>query len=377
MIAAAGNPAGRLPGEVVPGDAVRPEAAPASAAGRIGWVDNARGLGIVLVVAGHALGGLIDSPLGLGAGAGLFRQAFFAIYAFHMPLFFLLSGLLVAARVQRDAARFARSLGTGIAWPYFLWSTVQFSVIWALGSLVNRPAGTWLPTVLSLPWSTVSQFWFLYALFWMHLIALAMLPHGGWRGAGRAGLVMLGIAFKLAVACVAMPVTVKLVANNLVWYALGVWLGAAGMERLVAARSIAARAVALPLLAMAAVGWALHAGMAQDGTNFLVASSPQLANLAWRLPVVPAALCGTVAMIALASLLAARGGVLARLGQLTMPIFVLHVMFIAGTRIALVRTGLLTQPVALLAVLVIAGLAGPLLAERMLRPLGLQRWLGF
>ncbi|MCB4861557.1 acyltransferase family protein [Sphingobium sp. PNB] len=58
--------------------------------GRLEWIDVARGIGIVAVVAGHVWtrGGLRD-----------------AMYSFHMPLFFLLSGLL--SRPQ-PAGRFTR-----------------------------------------------------------------------------------------------------------------------------------------------------------------------------------------------------------------------------------------------------------------------------
>src|SRR3546814_14106427 len=58
--------------------------------GRLEWIDVARGIGIVAVVVGHVWtrGGLRD-----------------AMYSFHMPLFFLLSGLL--SRPQ-PVGRFAR-----------------------------------------------------------------------------------------------------------------------------------------------------------------------------------------------------------------------------------------------------------------------------
>src|SRR3954451_22012656 len=70
---------------------------------RIEWIDRARGIGIILVVVGHAL---------LSTSTGAFARDM--IYAFHMPLFFFLSGLL-AGRSQRDdlghrAARLARTL---------------------------------------------------------------------------------------------------------------------------------------------------------------------------------------------------------------------------------------------------------------------------
>ena len=69
--------------------------------GRMAWLDNAKGLGIILVVIGHALGGLIDAqPRSVPSE---FRELFFLIYTVHMPLFFLLSGLLVGRRLEKGA----------------------------------------------------------------------------------------------------------------------------------------------------------------------------------------------------------------------------------------------------------------------------------
>jgi hypothetical protein len=60
-----------------------------------------------------------------------------------------------------------------------------------------------------------------------------------------------------------------------------------------------------------------------------------------------------------------------------MPVFVMHVLFVAGTRITLLRLGLLQDPFLLAPVLTIAGIAGPLLAAWGLRRLGLRKLLGF
>ncbi|RAI56008.1 acyltransferase family protein [Roseicella frigidaeris] len=70
-----------------------------ASAERIAWLDNARGMGIVLVVLGHAL-----SP-------GYARDV---LYAFHMPLFFFLAGVTALAASgepwPRQLHRFAHSL---------------------------------------------------------------------------------------------------------------------------------------------------------------------------------------------------------------------------------------------------------------------------
>ena len=106
-----------------------------------------------MVVIGHTLGALIDSPI--GARLGAFRVHFFAIYTFHMPPFFLLSGLMVAHRLECGTAPFLRGLLPSVVWPYLLWSVVQYMVVFALGSAVNTPAAQYWPVVLSLPWNTV------------------------------------------------------------------------------------------------------------------------------------------------------------------------------------------------------------------------------
>jgi len=341
-----------------------------AAATRIAWLDRARGLGIVLVVLGHALGGLIDSPL--GAGLVRFRQAFFAIYTFHMPLFFLLAGLMVEPRVARGRGAFLRGLGPAIVWPYFLWSIVQFTVIWAMGSLVNRPAGAWLDTLVALPWRPVSQFWFLHALFWLHLAAAVALPR-----IGREGLVLLGFAVRPLAPILPLEPALHLIAVNFPWYALGVWLGIDGIERLVIRRPAWARAAALPMAAAVAVAIALaSAGQGSAASPLAVASSPQLAGMAWSLSSGAAAVAGALAVIGLAAWPPlGAGALLAMIGRLTMPIFVLHVLFVAGSRIVLIRAGL-ADPAVLLPLIVAAGLAGPLLAHAALGRLGLARWLG-
>lgn len=339
---------------------------------RIDWLDSARGLGIVLVVIGHTLGGLIDSRI--GAGLGVFRSLFFAIYTFHMPLFFLLAGLMVPHRLARGTGAFLRGLLPSVVWPYFLWSVVQFTVIYALGSMVNTPATHYWPMLLSLPWNTVSQFWFLYALFWLHVLAALVVPRYG-----ATGLFLLALALKALAPVLLLPVAVRLVCNHALFYAIGTMLGPDDLARVAVERRVAERVVLFPALAALALG-ATFLALPRFGADveFAAASSPVLANLAWRFPALGAATACVVASVAFVSLPAFAGNsLLNALGRLTMPIFVLHVMFVAGTRIVLMRLAHIDNPWVLAPLLVLAGLAGPLVVERVLRPLGLKRLLGF
>lgn len=55
---------------------------------RLDWIDLSKGLGIILVVYGHVARGVNSA----GLDFDLFNQIDDVIYAFHMPLFFILSG---------------------------------------------------------------------------------------------------------------------------------------------------------------------------------------------------------------------------------------------------------------------------------------------
>jgi len=162
--------------------AIAPMAASVDAAAseRTDWIDAAKGMGIVLVVLGHAIGGLHDARL--MADDDAWQTVFYVIYTFHMPLFFFLSGLFVEKRVRAQPARFAESLFTRIAWPYFLWCTFQLMVISLLGTLVNVPSSFDLWRCVELVWKPASQFWYLHALFVMHAASLLVVPRYGTKG---------------------------------------------------------------------------------------------------------------------------------------------------------------------------------------------------
>lgn len=130
---------------------------------RIEWIDYAKGIGIFLVVLGHVLRGLADS-VGLG-----YEQELQAIdqwiYAFHMPLFFLLSGLLADRSVPKSPRSFLIDRFQKILYPYFIWSAIAG----ALRIISGQNEGTTLTQFLAGFWTTIYHpidiFWFLFALF--------------------------------------------------------------------------------------------------------------------------------------------------------------------------------------------------------------------
>jgi fucose 4-O-acetylase-like acetyltransferase len=89
---------------------------------RIGWLDSARAFGIVAVVVGHV------------AGDGAVRDAMFH---FHMPLFFMLSGMVFRPDAVRDVARRrARSL----LLPYVAWLAVIAAADVVIAATTGHPA---------------------------------------------------------------------------------------------------------------------------------------------------------------------------------------------------------------------------------------------
>lgn len=66
---------------------------------RIQWLDYAKGIGIFLVVLGHTLRAMVNSEI-LESSITV-NSIDRWIYAFHMPLFFLISGLLIERSISK------------------------------------------------------------------------------------------------------------------------------------------------------------------------------------------------------------------------------------------------------------------------------------
>src|ERR1700759_1112662 len=94
-----------------------------SPAGRVDWVDYARGICIVMVVMMH-------STLGVELAAG--REGFMHAVVefarpFRMPDFFLISGLFLARVIDRDWRDYLDKKVVHFAYFYVLWVTIQFA----------------------------------------------------------------------------------------------------------------------------------------------------------------------------------------------------------------------------------------------------------
>ncbi|WP_373393578.1 acyltransferase family protein [Raoultella ornithinolytica] len=132
------------------------------------WVDYAKALGIILVVTGHVNRGLYSS--GIYISKEFFILLDSVIYTFHMPLFFFLSGLFFVKSIDKNGKKkfFINKLDT-IFYPYILWSLLQGGIEVILSKYTNSK--TTLVDVLSFFIYPRAQFWFLYALFMVFIVA--------------------------------------------------------------------------------------------------------------------------------------------------------------------------------------------------------------
>ena len=322
------------------------------------WIDAARGIGITLVVFGHATGGLIAARL--IPPHALLATVFFVIYSFHMPLFFFVSGLLSPARIARGQYSFLTSLLPTIVLPYFLWSAVQLATVLTASSVVNAP----LPYVsirwfIALLWVPTGQFWFLYVLFICHALAAVIGPRLGWLA-----LLVLGFCLYPLADPSNDSAILKVTVHFLPFYALGTL---AGSTAAITELPKLMRRASLPIAVVAAA--TLLVTMFYAFRDDLGYWSPQM---------FAAGIAGTALVLTVVALLPLRvTDWFAWLGKRAMPIFILHVLFIAGLRILLDKVLGMTLDASVLLILVPFGIIAPLIVFAAAEWLGLSRILGF
>jgi surface polysaccharide O-acyltransferase-like enzyme len=164
---------------------------------------------------------------------------------------------------------------------------------------------------------------------------------------------------------VARPDFGDVVATHITWmlllfYALGICLG----DAVIAARDRTPRPAMILLICAAA--W------------FASACTVWAADFAYSsVAALPGACAGTAGVIILSrNLPSGLCSLLAQVGRLLMPIYVLHVLFTASTRIALEHRLQWHDPLIVLPVIIAAGLIGPLTVHALARRARIDRALG-
>lgn len=289
----------------------------AASPSRIHWIDYAKALGIVLVVLGHVLIGFKYAAIAKVPVAA--EAVIYFIYTFHMPLFFLLSGVVFPISKDKSFQGFLKSSLINIFVPYLIWNFIFALLKNVSPSPVNVPVGlSDIPYVILHP---VQHFWFLPYLFIIRCFYWLAERLGS--SPARAGLAVVAVAWYVIASAMDLqdPIDPRF------------YMGAAffGLGCLLAERAgILPRMSRTAILAGAALVWFA------------------LAFLCYRydVPVLGpfAALAGVTGIVVLSFLLPAPDKPWTRtlgfLGEASLGIYVSHGIFTAAVRIALVKAGI-------------------------------------
>ena len=142
---------------------------PGTSRSRLDYIDYAKGIGIMLVVLGHTnLVTDTDDMFANSIGK--------AIYSFHMPLFFILTGMVtgLAEKAHKDkpAHLDVKKLFFRLMIPYYFWSAAYSSVSALYFILKKRPVYDSLNLNIRVTLTACGKapLWFLAALFFARLV---------------------------------------------------------------------------------------------------------------------------------------------------------------------------------------------------------------
>jgi fucose 4-O-acetylase-like acetyltransferase len=303
---------------VLPTTTARTENAPVPAAGsshRIGWIDTWKGILIILVVLGHVIGGLRASGILADDWASHFAYAW--IYAFHMPAFFLVSGLLVRRSRERGLVPFVKNKVATLLYPYLLWGLIVWTCHWTMRQYTNTIPDPLAP--LKLVYAPGHGSWFLYALFLLCCIygIIASFRHADLV----LFLVSLGVLIADSLGWLSCWSALDYVGPNMIYFALGVVLS----ERIMGWASDG-RSLVLGVLVAACL-----AGMSVLVAHYLAVRPVGVRTLA--------ALLGIIGSAGVAVLLARglRVPLLANCGKHSLEIYLVHPLSSVLPRVLLLR----------------------------------------
>lgn len=316
---------------------------------RLAWLDAAKGIGIILVVYGHQL----------RAQAMVVRVDpwWFAtvqdqiIYAFHMPLFFLLSGLTVEKSLRAMTAwQFGQSRVISLLYPYLLWSAISVVLASLASGYVNHAVS--ISDIWTLFLKPVYQYWFLYVLLICQLIVFLV-------------SVRTILVAAIGTCCLFFPFyTGNIVFTEIIiffpFFALGILLSSVVLN---ADRGFST----FTLFGLAILSIIVF---------LVIFFFRSTAEAPMRLVDFALGVCGIIAVLAFCLTIAVRSRLLVMLGAASMTIFVLHTIVQTMIRTVLRLIPFLNAPIAELLLCVIGGLFVPIVVLSVASELNLVRLLG-
>lgn len=135
-------------------------------------IDNLKGILTLLVIFGHVTVGLSGLANGAYTQASFVEKVSTIIYAFHMPLFFSLSGFFWKEKRNIGIGKrmsIIKNKLVALALPYILCSVVYFFIKYAMGAYTA--VDLTLDDLIKIPIYPIEFFWYLYSLLTISILA--------------------------------------------------------------------------------------------------------------------------------------------------------------------------------------------------------------
>ncbi len=278
------------------------------------WVDYIKAIACFLVLSGHLFQSLVRADIIL---ENTYYQWFDrTIYYFHVQLFFICSGYLY----QRYG-----KVSDGISWirnivnktivlgiPYFVFSFFTWLMKTVFSSSVNSEAGSLFDILFLHP---TQQFWYLYVLLFLFVVT----P----RVCNRRGmLILITISFLLKFIGIFWedaPIWNIFVLNGIfnseIWFALGMLLSVIGADTI--QKRILGGILGIGFLVINVPVYTYYNGWLQFGMGLIA--------------------CASIFMLMVNCREQKR---MTQISRYTMPIYLMHTIFAAGTRACLLKAGI-------------------------------------
>ena len=130
---------------------------------RLGWVDLTRCLGAFLVVLAH----VVTYPNLVGKGTFWAQTAYYTVTRVAVPLFFMLSGMLLLAK-EEPLGIFFRKRALKVVFPFLIWSLIYYDWYHS-SSNVGIFTFLWNGIIKTLSSPRAAHLWFFYALIGLYI----------------------------------------------------------------------------------------------------------------------------------------------------------------------------------------------------------------
>lgn len=142
---------------------------------RIDWIDSIKGMTIIAVVIGHCLDGYLKSDM-FPTCKDVFYNIWYFIYSYHMPLFFVISGItMYLAYVDKnkniDKSRFKSQI-LNLFILYTIWAIILWCFKMVFSDSVNT--GYTLNDLFKMYLLPLGNYWYLYVLCAIYIIVYVL-----------------------------------------------------------------------------------------------------------------------------------------------------------------------------------------------------------